>query len=56
MAHNRKLVIGGVALVKARIPIKAETAALHQVRDEIEGELISSGYLAGGLVWRQHVH
>ena len=42
MAHNRKLVLGGVALVKARI--KNEVQAISQVRDELEPLLISSGW------------
>lgn len=42
MAHNRKLVLGGVALVKARL--KNECQAMSQVRDELEPLLISSGW------------
>jgi len=47
MAHNRKLVLGGVALVKARIPARQNAAAAGAVRDELEAELISSGYFEG---------
>jgi hypothetical protein len=42
MAHNRKLVLGGVALVKARL--KNECQAMSQVRDELEPLLIRSGW------------
>jgi hypothetical protein len=42
MAHNRKLVIGGVALVKARL--KNDGPAMVQVCDELEPVLISSGW------------
>lgn len=45
MAHNRKLVLSGVALTKARIPAKANGAAATHVRDELEKEIIQSGYL-----------
>lgn len=47
MAHNRKLVIGGVALTKARVPAKPMAAAANRVRDELEEEVIRSGYLDG---------
>src|SRR5690349_2081583 len=44
--HNRRLVIGGVALTKARVrPAKAAAAAMARVRDELEQELIESNYL-----------
>jgi hypothetical protein len=42
MAHNRKLVIGGVALVKARL--KNTGPAMTQVCDELEPVLIGSGW------------
>lgn len=42
MAHNRKLVLGGVALVKARL--KNGCQAMSAVRDEVELLLISSGW------------
>ncbi len=42
MAHNRKLVIGGAALVKARL--KNTGPAITKVRDELEGVLISAGW------------
>lgn len=45
MAHNRKLVLSGVALTKARIPPKPNAAAANRVRDELEQEVIRSGYL-----------
>ena len=45
MAHNRKLVLGGVALTMARIPAKPMAAAGNYVRDELEQEIIHSGYL-----------
>ncbi len=45
MAHNRKLVLGGVALTMARIPARANAMAANQVRDELEQEMVSSGYL-----------
>lgn len=44
MAHNRKLVIGGVALVKAKL--KHDVAAMSAVRDEIEPLLLQSDFLA----------
>jgi hypothetical protein len=44
MAHNRKLVIGGVALVKAKL--KNDVAALSAVRDEIETVLLRSNFFA----------
>lgn len=48
MAHNRKLVIGCVALTMARVrPAKAAAAAGNRVRDELEQELIRSRYLEG---------
>ncbi|WP_082463938.1 Imm39 family immunity protein [Sphingomonas sp. Leaf17] len=45
--HNRKLVLGSVALTKARLPAKAHAAALNKIRDDLEREIIESGYLAG---------
>jgi hypothetical protein len=45
MAHNRKLVLGGMALTMARIPAHANARAANQVRDELEQELVSAGYL-----------
>ncbi|MBN8809383.1 MAG: immunity protein 39 [Sphingomonas sp.] len=47
MAHNRKLVIGGVAMTTARIPAKKNGSAANRARDEIEREMIESGYLNG---------
>ena len=45
MAHNRKLVLGGVALTKARIPARQNAAAANLVRDELEREMVASSYL-----------
>ena len=47
MAHNRKLVLGGVALTKARVHAKPMAAAANRVRDELEQEVMQSGYLDG---------
>jgi hypothetical protein len=46
MAHNRKLVISGVALTKARISPKLNALAANRVRDELEREMIDSKFLA----------
>jgi len=43
--HNRKLVLGGVALTKARAN-RHEFQAVDEVRDELEQVLIASGFLA----------
>jgi Immunity protein 39 len=45
VSHNRKLVLGGVALTMARLPAKQNSAAASRARDEIEGELVRSGFL-----------
>jgi Immunity protein 39 len=45
MAHNRKLAIGGVALTMARLKHKLNAEAVHKVRDELEQEIVQSGYL-----------
>lgn len=45
MAHNRKLVLSGIALTMARIPAKPNTAAANRVRDELEQEIVRSGFL-----------
>lgn len=47
MAHNRKLVLSAVALVKVRLNAKAVAAAGNRVRDELEQEIIESGFLEG---------
>lgn len=47
MAHNRKLVIGGIALTKARIPVKLAGPAMERTRDDLEKEMIQSAYLDG---------
>jgi len=44
MAHNRKLVIGGVALVKARL--KNDVQAMSAVRDELEKLLLDCDFFA----------
>ncbi len=45
MPHNRKLVVGGVALVKQRL--RNTIPALNSVRDEIEKILIESDFFRG---------
>lgn len=45
MAHNRKLVLSGIALTKARIPAKKIGAAADRVRNELEQEIIESHFL-----------
>ena len=45
MAHNRKLVLAGVALTQAKLPAKQTVLAMGQARDEIEQEIIASGYI-----------
>lgn len=45
MAHNRKLVLSGIALTKARIPPKPNAAAANRVRDELEQEILQFEYL-----------
>lgn len=47
MAHNRRLVLGGVALTKARIHPRRNAAAINKVRDDLEQEVIQSNYLEG---------
>lgn len=47
MTHNRKLVIGGIALTMAKLPAKMNAAATNRVRDELEHEIVQSGYLDG---------
>jgi len=44
MAHNRKLVIGGAALVKARL--KNDVQAMSAVRDELETLLLDCDFFA----------
>lgn len=44
MAHNRKLVLGGVSLTTATLDVPIERVA-SDVRDEIESLIIMSGYL-----------
>ena len=56
MAHDRKLVIGGVALVRVRLKNTGE--AIDLVRDELEKVILQSDFLAAapfkwiGLVFR----
>ena len=45
MGHNRKLVLSGVALTKAKIPARQNAAAANRVRDELEQEIVKSGFL-----------
>lgn len=45
MAHNRKLVLGAVALTKAKV--RGDIPVMKEVRDELEKLLINSGYLDG---------
>lgn len=58
--HDRKLVLGSVALTMARLrPAKAVAAALNNVRDDLEREIVRSDYLDGapfrwvGLILRE---
>ena len=46
MAHNRKLVLSGIALTKARISAKLNGAAANRARDDLEQEIIQSEYLS----------
>lgn len=45
MSHNRKLVLSGVALTKAKIPSRENATAANRVRDELEKEIVESGFL-----------
>jgi hypothetical protein len=45
MAHDRKLALSGVALTMARIPAKKNASAATRARDDLEQEIIQSGYL-----------
>ncbi|MEH3040398.1 MAG: Imm39 family immunity protein [Sphingomonas paucimobilis] len=45
MGHNRKLVLSGVALTKARIPARQNAAAANRVRDQLEQEIVESRFL-----------
>jgi hypothetical protein len=45
MAHNRKLVLSAVSLVKARV--RGDGQAMTQVRDELERVLIEAGWFPG---------
>jgi hypothetical protein len=45
MAHDRKLVIGGVGLTMARVKRRLAGPAIDRVRNELEQEMIQSGYL-----------
>lgn len=47
MAHNRKLVLSGVSLTQARLRGIKSGQAASQARDELEQEMIQSGYLKG---------
>lgn len=45
MAHNRKLVLGSVGLTMARVNAKLAGPVMDIVRDDLEREVIASGYL-----------
>ena len=45
MGHSRKLVLSGIALTMARLPAKKAAAALTRASQELEEEIIQSGYL-----------
>lgn len=47
MAHNRKLVLGGVALTQAKLPARKAAIAMGKARDDLEQEIIHSDYLSG---------
>lgn len=47
MAHDRKLVIGGVALTMARLKHAIMAPAMNQARNALENEMIRSGFLDG---------
>ena len=47
MAHDRKLVLRGVALTMAKLPPRQMALAMEKVRDDLELEMIQSGYLDG---------
>lgn len=45
MAHNRKLVLGSVALTQAKLPARQMGLAAGNVRDDLEREMMQSGFL-----------
>lgn len=45
MAHNRKLVLSAVSLVKARV--RHDTVVMPQLRDELERVLTDAGWFPG---------
>jgi Immunity protein 39 len=47
MAHNRKLVLGAVALTMGNTDSSTTLPAANLVRDDLERELIESEYLSG---------
>jgi Immunity protein 39 len=47
MAHNRKLVFGVTALTLGKIDDNMDGPALDAVRDDLEHEMINSGFLEG---------
>jgi hypothetical protein len=59
MGHNRKLVIGGVDLVK--VHLKNTLSVASEIRDELENEIIQMGWFPNehfnwvGLIWRYGV-
>jgi hypothetical protein len=46
MSHDRKLVLGGVSLTRARLN-KRSFAVMNDVRDSVEEVLIATGYFVG---------
>ena len=47
MAHDRKLVLGGVSLTMAKVKTFKPWLSSGEVRDDVERELIASNYLEG---------
>ncbi|MGF1751950.1 Imm39 family immunity protein [Vibrio cionasavignyae] len=51
MAHNKKLVLGGVSLTKER-PNRFAMQVMTEIRDELELLIINSGFLIGApFIW-----
>ncbi|WMS87511.1 Imm39 family immunity protein [Pleionea litopenaei] len=51
MAHNKKLVLGGVSLTKER-PNRFAMQVMKEIRDELELLIINSGFLIGApFIW-----
>lgn len=52
MAHNRKLVLGGSSITQVRLEHVPDFEAASIVRDEIEKEMVDSGYLENApFIW-----